>query len=207
VDGPAWANRHRVDRARRPTHDRTLRGARLLQQAGIPFTAICVVTPDTIDRVEELVAFFTELGCACVGFNIEEQEGSQRTIVDEDAAYQFWRRLVQLRIAGATLPVRDLDRLVDHLHRTRTGAPGPGPYDPIPTVGHDGRTVLLSPELLGVHSPQYGDFLAGNVLTTPIPQMIRVAGRLQYVREFATALHGVRCYLRILRLLSRRTGR
>ena len=44
-------------------------------------------------RLLDLVTFFTGLGCTSVGFNIEEQEGSQRAVVDENAAYRFWRRL------------------------------------------------------------------------------------------------------------------
>ncbi|GAA0919012.1 cyclophane-forming radical SAM peptide maturase AmcB [Virgisporangium aurantiacum] len=190
VDGPPWANRHRVDRAGHDTHARTIRGVRQLRQAGIPFTAICVVTPDTIDRVDDLVAFFTMLGCTSVGFNIEEQEGSQRAVVDEQAAYRFWQRLVQLRTAGNALSVRDLDRLVGYLHATRTDPrPLAAPFDPIPTVGFNGQTVLLSPELLGITAADYQDFIAGNVLTASLPQMIADADRLRYVREFTTALH------------------
>jgi uncharacterized protein len=190
VDGPAWANRHRVDRAGRGTHDRTLRGIGNLREAGITFSVICVVTPQTIDRGDELIAFFTALGCTSVGFNIEEQEGSQRAIVDEGAAYQFWRRLVRLRLDGTALPGRELDRLAVHLMQSQAApAQATAPFDPIPTVGVNGQAVLLSPELLGISAPGYGDFIAGNVLTTPIPDMIRTAGRLRYVQEFTQALH------------------
>jgi uncharacterized protein len=190
VDGPPWANRYRVDRAGHDTHARTVRGVHNLRRAGIPFAAICVVTPQTIERVEELVAFFAGLGCTSVGFNIEEQEGSQRAVVDEHAAYRFWRRLVQLRVAGDALPIRDLDRLVGYLHAARTDPQTlTAPFDPIPTVGFNGQTVLLSPELLGITAPHYQDFIAGNVLTASLPQMIADAGRLRYLREFTTALH------------------
>lgn len=190
IDGPPWANRHRVDRAGHTTHARTIRGMHRLRQAGIPFTVICVVTPETIDRVDDLVRFFTGLGCTSVGFNIEEQEGSQRAVIDENAAYRFWRRLIQLRLAGDALPVRDLDRLAGYLRTARTDPRAPAaPFDPIPTVGFNGQTVLLSPELLGITAPQYEDFIAGNVLTAPLAQMIANADRLRYVREFTAALH------------------
>jgi len=163
VDGPAWANRHRVDRAGHDTHARTLRGVRRLNEAGIPFSVICVVTPETIERVDELLAFFAGLGCASVGFNIEEQEGGQRRLVDEDGAYRLWRRLIGRRAAGDSLPIREFDRLANYLSSVRAGQATAAPVDPMPTVGFNGQTVLLSPELLGVAAPHYDDFIAGNV--------------------------------------------
>lgn len=189
VDGPLWANRHRLDRAGRDTHDRVLRGVCRLADAGVRFSAICVVTAETIGQVDALVDFFTHIGCASVGFNIEEQEGSRRSPVEEEGAYQFWRRLVKLRVGGNRMPVRDLDRLAGYLRRAHGDqVEPPRPVDPIPTVGVDGQVVLLSPELLGVSAPRYDDFLAGNVVRTPLPDMIRRAGQLRYVQEFGEAL-------------------
>jgi uncharacterized protein len=49
--------------------------------------------------------------------------------------------------------------------------------------------VLLSPELLGITEPRYGDFIAGNVLHQPITAMLAGAGDLGYVAEFVTALN------------------
>ncbi|MGH3737174.1 MAG: cyclophane-forming radical SAM peptide maturase AmcB [Micromonosporaceae bacterium] len=188
VDGPAWANRDRLDWAGKESFDRTLHGVASLMEAGIDFTVICVVTPATIDRVDELASFFTDIGCASVGFNIEEQEGADRPAIDEHAAYRFWRHLLDRREAGSPLRVRELDRFADHIAAARAGTVRRMPFDPIPTVAHDGDTVLLSPELLGIKDAVYGDFLAGNVLRTPLARMIADAGRLRYVAEFVDAL-------------------
>ncbi|GHJ09875.1 radical SAM protein [Micromonospora humidisoli] len=190
VDGPGTLNRNRVDRSGRQTVDRTMRGVQMLADAGLEYSVICVVTPETIDHADELVDFFTDLpGCQSVGFNIEEQEGAARQSVTEEAAYRFWRRLVQRRTAGSGLRIRDLDRLADYLTAVRAGHVDHTPHEPIPTVSWDGQVVLLSPELLGITDSEYGDFIAGNVVEEPITAMIGRAGGLRYVNEFVTALN------------------
>lgn len=190
IDGPAAANRHRVGWRGQQTWDRTIRGIRTLQDYQIELTAICVVSPETIDHPDVLADFFGQLGCASVGFNLEEQEGAGRPPLDETAAYRFWRRLWQRRAAGDQLRIRDLDRFASYITTARTHGRQHRRrrYEPIPTVAWDGRTVLLSPELLGVRSEKYDDFIAGNVLDTPIGTMLASAHKLRYVHELATAL-------------------
>ncbi|MDG4817486.1 radical SAM protein [Micromonospora sp. WMMD956] len=190
VDGPGALNRNRVDRAGRPTVDRTMRGVQMLADAGLEYSVICVVTPETIDHTDDLIDFFTDLpGCQSVGFNIEEQEGAARQPVTEEAAYRFWRRLVQRRTAGSGLRIRDLDRLADYLTAARAGQVDHTAHEPIPTVSWDGQVVLLSPELLGITDSEYGDFIAGNVVAEQITAMIGRAGGLRYMTEFVTALN------------------
>lgn len=48
--------------------------------------------------------------------------------------------------------------------------------------------VLLSPELADAAAPEYGDFVAGNILDRPLPEILRDAHRLRYVRDFLTGL-------------------
>lgn len=190
IDGPGALNRNRLDRAGKPTDARTLRGMQTLAAAGLRYSVICVVTPETIDHAGALVDFFAGLsGCESVGFNIEEQEGADRTPVSEDAAYRFWQHLIKRRVGGSPLRIRDVDRLADYLAATRAGHVDHAPYEPIPTVSWEGQVVLLSPELLGITEPRYGDFIAGNVLRKPITAMLARAGDLDYVAEFVTALN------------------
>ncbi|MDW3846419.1 radical SAM protein [Micromonospora sp. BRA006-A] len=145
IDGPRALNRNRLDRAGNPTDARTLRGMQTLADAGVPYSVICVVTPETIDHAEALVDFFTGLpGCQSVGFNIEEQEVADRAPVSEDAAYRFWQRLIARRVGGSPLRIRDVDRLADYLAATRAGHVDHAPYEPIPTVSWDGQVVPRS---------------------------------------------------------------
>jgi uncharacterized protein len=190
IDGPEWANTQRRDRAGRLAHSRIMRGIRTLQVHGIAFTAIAVVTPSTIGRAEEIAAFFEDLGCASVGFNLEEHEGANtgRPDIDPAMAQRFWAALWNRRAAGSHLPVRDLDRLTAYLNAARAGRATPNRIDPIPTIAFNGETVLLSPELAGTSAPDYNDFVIGNVLATALPELLAEAHRARYVREFTQAL-------------------
>lgn len=187
IDGPPWANRDRVDWRGGETFSRTRRGIEHLQAAGLDFTVICVVTPTTIDHADELVDFFASIGCKSVGFNIEEEEGAGRCGVEESRAYEFWRVLLRRRSEGCGLRIRELDRLNDYISAGHAGT-NTQPTDPIPTVAYNGDTVLLSPELLGIKDAEYSDFVAGNILSVELSQMISAAHRLKYVAEFEIAL-------------------
>lgn len=192
IDGPEWADSQRHDRAGRPAHSRIMRGIRTLQDHDIPFSAIAVVTPSTITRADEIAEFFEGLGCDSVGFNIEEREGANdaRPDVEYETARQFWLTLLRRRAVGATLPVRDLDRLISFVSTSRVHrSPWTGYlHEPIPTVSWDGKSVILSPELAGVDAPDYDNFVLGNVLAESIPAMVARAHNARYVDEFTRAL-------------------
>jgi uncharacterized protein len=191
IDGPRELNATRLDRAGHCSYEKAMVGIGQLRDAEIPFSVICVVTARTIDRANELMDFFGRLECASVGFNIEEQEGlnAHREQVTPDQAYAFWSRLWDLRDQYPHLRVRDLDRLRGWLEHVRSGRNDPAHgYDPIPTVSATGQTVVLSPELLGIHAPAYSDFVIGNVLTVSLPRMLENLGRIGYVAEFDSGL-------------------
>lgn len=191
IDGPLRLNDTRLDRAGQSSFARTMSGIDRLRTAGIEFSAICVVTTATVGAVDELIDFFAQLGCASVGFNIEEQEGlnAHRDQVTPSQAEQFWRRLWQLRSRYPRLRIRDLDRLGFWLQRRRSGwSPDTLAYDPIPTVAATGQVVVLSPELLGVTAPDYNDFVVGNVLTDSLATIMGRLPGVGYVSEFDRGL-------------------
>ncbi|MGH3631612.1 MAG: cyclophane-forming radical SAM peptide maturase AmcB [Sciscionella sp.] len=193
IDGPVWANAGRHDRSGRPVHARIMRGIRTLLDCGVRFTAIAVVTGDTIGRPDDIADFFESLGVDSVGFNLEEYEGAntKRPPIDAMAARMFWRGLLRRRLNGSPLRVRELDRLLGFVRqsRERASAPsGPSLYEPIPTVAWNGDTVILSPELAGVRSAEYDDFVVGNVTRETLPAMLDRAHEARYVNEFTQAL-------------------
>lgn len=187
IDGPGALSAERVDWRGHATVEKIERGIAHLRRAGLQFSVICVVTAATIGHADELVDYFTDLGCSSVGFNIEEKESlaSTRQGVTVEQAERFWQQLIGRRVNGSPLAVRDLDRL--HAYLTDDANP-PKSHDPLPTVAHNGDTVLLSPELLGVASVEYGNFRAGNVLRESIPTMLAGMHRVSYVAEFTDAL-------------------
>ncbi|MET9795057.1 cyclophane-forming radical SAM peptide maturase AmcB [Nocardiopsis alba] len=194
VDGPATANLSRVDWTNRPVFSRVERGISRLRTHGIDFTAICVVTAQTIARPDTLLDFFEDLGAKSIGFNIEELEGANDTRQNIDPAHvrRFWRAMFDRIDNGGDLRVREADRLLGYLADVRAERKERWEnalIDPIPTIGTNGDVVVLSPELLGVKDARYDDFVLGNVLTERLPVILARAPHTAYVREH---LDGVR---------------
>src|SRR5690606_14679221 len=67
-------------------------------------------------------------------------------------------------------------------------------HDPIPTIAYDGRVVLLSPELAGFSDPGYGDFTSGNVLETPLDEIVAAvsAAAAGWIAEYLTGVEACR---------------
>lgn len=105
---------------------------------------------------------------------------------------EFWRRtLTWVREHPGAPAVREVERLSEYLQLIRSGqrAEWDGRrLDPIPTVSWKGDVVLLSPELADTAAPEYGDFVAGNIFDRSLPEILRDARRLHYVRDFLTGL-------------------
>jgi len=78
LDGPPWLHdQYRRDRRGSGTHAAAMRGVETLQRRDVPFHVICVVTNEALQAVDEILDFFTSIGVAEVGFNLDEQEGAR----------------------------------------------------------------------------------------------------------------------------------
>lgn len=197
IDGPEAANLNRTDWTGRSSYPRIMRGISHLKEMQIPFSVICVVSPETIRLPRELLEFFADLGCTKVGFNIEEREAANRNraMVDNHHAEQYWRTVIRHRRKHHRLRIRELESVASYLAKARNGRKGEWTgvlRDPIPTVAWNGNVVLLSPELAGVHSAEHSDFIVGNVLTESIPRMLDRAHEVRYVDEFLKGLAACR---------------
>jgi uncharacterized protein len=197
IDGPVSVNAHRVDWSGRETFTRTMRGINTLKRNGLGFSAISVITREAVPAAENILDFFEGLGAESVGFNIEEEEGSNngRETAPLDEVRAFWRALFDRINSGSPLHSREARRLFGYLSDVKAGNKqrwNSAKIDPIPTVSWDGNTVLLSPELLGVKAPKYGDFVVGNVLRESIPNMLARASTVPYVREFMAGVQNCR---------------
>ncbi|MFF0579916.1 cyclophane-forming radical SAM peptide maturase AmcB [Streptosporangium saharense] len=194
IDGPAALNAQRIDLRGRPAFDRIVRGIDRLRDHDIRFSVIAVVGAEGIEQPESLLDALAGLGPHTIGLNVEEMEGvnDRRCGITQDQAEQFWKRTMDWRRTRKTGPaIRELDRLADYLYLARSGQRDEWcrhGLDPIPTVSVDGDVVLLSPELAGIGDDAYGSFLAGNVCSQSIANMLAHAYRLRYVREFMTGL-------------------
>lgn len=183
VDGPATRSALRVDRAGHPAYDRILRGVEALRRHGIRFAVICVVSDPTPELATELYQYFSELGCYWLGINVEEREGvnTRDNTRSETQVREFWAELTAAWAADPRLELREVEWSLHYLGAALRGEADtvlPRQRDPVPTVAHDGRVVLFSPELAGFNSvPGYGDFALGNVLDTSLDEIVSAVAR------------------------------
>jgi len=197
VDGPEARNGDRVTRGDKPAYDRIMRGIDALRRHGIPFSALCVVARPEPGLATELYEYFLGLGCDVLGINIEELEGVNLRDNRHPAAdvAAFWAELVGAWRRDPRIHLREIEWSLRYAAAVLDGTADtvlPRKLDPIPTVAEDGSVVLLSPELAGFSDPRYGDFSSGNVLTTPLAEILDRAIETPWIREFLDGIEGCR---------------
>ncbi|MET0422420.1 MAG: cyclophane-forming radical SAM peptide maturase AmcB [Actinoplanes sp.] len=197
VDGPEASNGDRVTRGGKPAYDRIVRGIEALRRHEIPFSALCVVGDPRPGVAAELYSYFLDLGCEVLGINVEELEGvntrtNRHTAADVTA---FWSELVAAWRQDPRIHLREVEWSLRYVAAVLDGTADqllPRRLDPIPTVAHDGSVVLLSPELAGFHDPRYGDFSSGNVLSTPLGEILGRAVGTPWIAEFVEGVEACR---------------
>jgi len=179
VDGPAFIHdRVRVNRAGRGTHAQVMRGISRLQDAGIGFGVISVLTDYTLDYPEEYHDFFAEHGIGDVGFNIDEVEGVNATssLQSESSAQRYRRFLSRLLIRAEQQRGAVKFREV----WTNMAALAFGAADPVNNtnqpfriinIDHRGDITTFCPELVTARGPDGNGYVLGNVLTHSIGEL------------------------------------
>ena len=171
LDGPAFLHdRHRRTRTGLGSHAATMRGLGWLQRRGIPFQVICVLTEDALHHAEAMFHFFVDNGIRDVGFNMEETEGenaeSSLGRPNAESLYkQFLERFWQLwQQQPELLRVREFEGICD-LAQSDSRIDHTDMNNPFAIVNVDSRGNLstFDPELLSVHTEEYGDFVLGHV--------------------------------------------
>ncbi|HEX6499171.1 MAG TPA: cyclophane-forming radical SAM peptide maturase AmcB [Micromonosporaceae bacterium] len=189
VDGPPERNAQRVNRGGRPAYEAIMRGVDALRRHAIPFSVICVVSDPRPGVARDLYRFFRDLGCDQLGVNIEEREGvnlRSNARRDEDVR-AFWAELVDEWRHDPVLSVREIEWTLRYTAAVLAGTVDdvlPRQHDPIPTIAYNGDVVVLSPELAGFADARYGDFTSGNVLRTPLAEIVANSAGTAWVREF-----------------------
>lgn len=197
VDGPRERNTDRVDRAGRPAYDKIRRGVDALRRHGLPFSALAVVGRPEPGLATELYDYFLDLGCEVLGINIEEMEGTNTRDNGHSAesVRGFWAELVGAWRRDPRIHLREIEWSMRYAAAVLDGTAGellPRRLDPIPTIGYDGSVVVLSPELAGFDDPRHGDFSSGNVLRSPLAEILDGAAGTGWVREFLGGVEACR---------------
>jgi uncharacterized protein len=170
IDGPAdLHDANRRTRRGQGTHDKAMRAVRLLQEHGLPFHVITVLTGPALDDPERLFEFYLENGIKEVGFNIEEIEGANaRSSLaggGVEAKYRaFIKRFFELVWeAPGLLKVREFESALGHLLSDEAVRDEQNSPFAIVSVGHDGTISTFSPELLGARHARFDSFAFGHV--------------------------------------------
>jgi uncharacterized protein len=173
IDGPAIVHdAHRTTRAGAGSHAAAMRGVALLQKNEIPFNVIAVVSEASLDRPDEIFAFFMDNGLTDVGFNMEETEGIHTAstldaLPTVDRYRAFMRRMYELTDAcGGAFKLREFEALANMIYYDQRLAHTDmnRPFA-ILNVDYQGNFSTFDPELLGVTTERYGRFVLGNVRT------------------------------------------
>lgn len=181
IDGPAWIHdRQRVTRAKKGTHASVMSGVRLLREHGIRFSAIGVLTHDSLDHADAIFDFFHTEGFSGVGFNIEEVEGTHAvsSLAGAEAVERvraFHRRILERAASDGRLRIREFDLMSPFLLFGEGMSERGQENTPMSIVSVDlrGNVSTFSPELLTMKSDRFGDFTFGNVLTDRIDDIPR----------------------------------
>lgn len=89
LDGPPNIHdKHRVNRAGRPTSHRVLKGVEALQAEGHPTQILCVITRDAIGHGAEIYRYFRSMGTTWMDFLLPHANSRHTTILPQDMPTQ-----------------------------------------------------------------------------------------------------------------------
>ena len=201
IDGPKhFHDAHRVTRSGRGTFDKTLAGIHLLKREQVPFHVISVLSQEALHAPREMLDFFLAEGIEDVCFNVEESEGDHVSglFAADDAQElfksflsEFWRLSRQ---SGRISFVREVDGMLPRIFRPEQTAMRNAQVEPFGMMNVDchGNVSSFSPELLGLKSADYGDFLVGNIRTDSLEQMHRSRTMTAMSRDIAAGVAACR---------------
>lgn len=172
IDGPAdLHDQNRVDWSGKGSHERVLRGVRLLLKHDIPFHVISVVGRNAMARPEDMFSFYRDHGIRHVGFNVEEQEGKNRSGAilgaGVEADYRAFLRAFQRlnEEHGHPLVLREFQSMGGMVQFANVGIRAQdNEAFKILSVDWQGNCSTWSPELLGATHEGYGQFVLGNLV-------------------------------------------
>lgn len=181
LDGPAFLHdRSRVRRSGEPTHARVMSAVSRLQERGIPFGVIAVVTRETIGHPDAFYDFFAEHAIPRVAMNVEEVElhhaFSSMSTSTVDAYRAFLNRLFYRSLRDRSVQFRELTG-VHGMVASDSNMPHRfsqlmRPFGVV-SCDHIGNISSFSPELLGAKSDRYDDFTVGNVHRDSFSEMLQ----------------------------------
>jgi uncharacterized protein len=201
IDGPKRLHdAHRVTRTGQGTFDKTIAGIRMLRQEKVPFHVISVLSNGGMNAPRELLDFYLAEGIEDVCFNVEESEGSHVSELfaagGAQAAFknflsEFWRLS---RGSGRVRFVREVDGMLPRVFRSAESAMINSQVEPFGMMNVDchGNVSSFSPELLGLKSSAYDDFIVGNIHEHTLDEMLASRPMQAMSRDIACGVEACR---------------
>lgn len=188
IDGPQrFHDARRQTRRGGPTWQIVRNSLALLQEADIFPNVICVLSPESLQRATEYLAFFIDHNITIVSFSIDEIEGKNTSSSFAGANHklamtEFLIELMRGALAASfPLRIRELERIASiRAGSNKLANEQVRPWD-IVIVDARGNLSTFSPEATEVESEQYGNFVFGNILTGSLAQAVES----QYVRQLS----------------------
>lgn len=203
-DGPAdMHDAYRIGWNGGDSHSRTLRGMNLLQEYGIRYKVIAVVSKLTLARPEAFFGFFLERRAYLTGFHFNilaagaasADPALAYTQSDRPAYYAFYRRLLELTraadAAGADFAILNFSQCLARILAAQE-PDGRGPHEeaaaPLRSLNVDAQgyvTTFYAGLGVGVLPEIYGDgtgLSLGNIHQTSLREMIE-SEKLQRMLE------------------------
>jgi uncharacterized protein len=183
-DGPSEIHDlHRTTRSGDPTLSKVVRGINLLNQHGVDFYILSVLTERSLRNPNLLYEFAIDSGIKALCFNIEESEGvnKSKTLQLDDAEVliaKFFSYFLERSIKDDIIWIREFDQMFLRLFKDPNLQMENDLVDPfkIISIDVDGNWSTFSPELAAA------GFNFGNLAIAPISTQIQ-SSSFQEVRK------------------------
>lgn len=195
LDGPKELHdANRINRYGAGTHAKVLGAIDALNRNSIPYTVLSVVTAGTLSDAVGFYRFFKNLGAKRVGLNVEETSSlySKSSMYSDCASTSlrtFLENLFDEAHRDGAVEFREFESIKSALRPYYNGSPHRQDQLTTPfailNCDYRGNISTFAPELLGVKSVAYKDFLIGNILRQSFHEM-------SHEPSLARSLHDIR---------------
>lgn len=169
LDGPDFV--HDVKRKFRNgkgSHAATMKGVKRLKNHAVETSVICVLSAESLNYPDEIYYHFLDNELFRIGFNIEEEEGTNlKSSIESNHIEKYKRflcRFLELSAKDNLIEIREFSTIENILRHENENLSNSqvNPFE-IVNISTNGDFSTFSPELLSQKNEEYGDFIFGNV--------------------------------------------
>ncbi|MEZ5537685.1 MAG: radical SAM protein [Thiolinea sp.] len=163
-----------------------LENMQMLQEAGIPFGAICVLARNTYPHLQDIYHFYDSIGVSCrflpIYRGISEQQIDMHALPPEEIEHAFRILFHEWQQSEYATPVEPLNRYIDYGLSYLYDAPVQHPlYDKY----YDEQTFMVNKDgrVWGTSETYDLDYLYGNLFEQEMEEILHSPGRMRAVSE------------------------